>query len=947
MSDRVFNILRIFLFSVLVVWGGYTLLSYLAIPVHLQVLVGDEARASIMSACPDGGALCAGLKALPAFVVSTIGWAQPFLWYVIWSVIAFGILAAYSYLQLGRWRIRFSVSPLMLALCFLASLWLTFTVISTGQNGDQPFTRLYEPTPQVYQGADAEGLQVLRENFNRLQEAGCLTQIGTTANGAGLYDVSLLCMQGSFFTRVLPHVFVALSLLFVFLVLGRFLLQILRISTRTALMETVMSTGLGAGVLIALLWLLAIVAHVIGQPIYNAAFGWGLLVVIVLALYKHSLYWLRAFVEKKWTYEGALYTGTLILGWLLVSYLALNFLNVIRPFPIGWDDLGKYINQPRLLVSYGTFIPQLASYQWEYVTSLGFLLFGYENVFSATAAMVINWTAGLIATLTVYAFGRRFLGKGGGLLAALLYYTMPLIGHFSYADMKVDNAVFFVGAMATLAVFVGLFGEESDEEEESEESEEKQEAGSDLRKWIILAGILGGVAFSLKPTSIMTLMALGTVLFGVIVHWYAFVGTVALAFVLYLKEGRLNLADIGTRIYGDPAVFSKPILFGGLLVLGIGLLAYSFFIHKKTIKPVLMQAGIFIGSFFLTIAPWMLYNNIAYGNIIPGIVYSAPNDLTPVFEIGGETAPDAGQDIRSLPPELQVNLEQCRGTAKTEELDRYWGYGSGWSHYLTLPWRSVMNIDSAGYYVTTYPALLLFPLLLLLPFFWMKRGRWLRWLFIGTVFMLVQWALFANGIMWYGIGMFLGLVIGLEALVKRAPDYPSKIASWLLIIASLGTAYSMRFWQYNQQLNLFEYALGKVSYETMRERTIPHYDDIREIMEQRVQANPSRPYTYRIGTFIPYFIPRNLEALPVADHQLDMFNCLYQEHDAALTLQRLQALGFNSIIFDTNTHTIERDPNGSLHKKVQEFVDFINTPGLGLQIPVNDPDGGVAFILIP
>ena len=258
-----------------------------------------------------------------------------------------------------------------------------------------------------------------------------------------------------------------------------------------------------------------------------------------------------------------------------------------------------------------------------------------------------------------------------------------------------------------------------------------------------------------------------------------------------------------------------------------------------------------------------------------------------------------------------------------------------------------MNLDSAGYYVTMFPALLLLPLLLLLPFFWMRQGKWLRWLFVATAFMLVQWVFFANGIPWYGLGMFFGLAVGLEAMIYRSPDIPNKVAASFFVVMSLFVAFAMRFWQYDQQRNLFEYPLGKVSYEALRERTIPHYDDIRDEIERRREVTPDRPYVYRMGTFIPYFIPKNLEVLPVADHQLDFFNCLYTERDAALTLKRLQALGFNSMIFDTNTHTIERDPNGSLHKKVEAFVEFVNTPGLGIGIPVNDTDNGVAFILLP
>lgn len=945
MSDRVFSTLRITLLALLLAWGGYTLLHYLAVPVHTAVLLSEAGRQAVTDACPNGGAICEGWNALFPFISRVFGWAVPFAWFVGISLAGFLVLVALGYSRTGAFRIDLRLNPLRVLLSFVAALWLIFTVISFGTNGSEPYNRLYEPVPQIYQGADEEGLAVLQENFQQLNDRGCLTRVSEIGGGAGVYQMSRLCMQASFFTRVLPHVLLVGYLLFVFLVIGRFLLSFLRFPERNSIVETVFSLVTGSLGLLLVLWFVALVGRWIEQPIYSMAMGWGILLVIPAALYRQSLYWLKSLREREWTYQGYAYTGALILGWLLISYLALNFLNVVRPFPIGWDDLGKYINQPRLLVSYGYMIPQLASYQWEYITSLGFLLFGYESVFGATASMMFNWVAGVLAVATVWAFGRLYLGREQGLLSALLYYTLPVVGHFSYADMKVDNAVFAVGTAALLAVFLALFRPVTDEGEVAEAAEDKP---FDWR-WMVLAGVLGGFAFTLKPTAIMVLMAAGTVLFGVGVHWSAFLGTMFLAWALYVFEGRFNLTEIGTRVYGMPDVFNKPLILGACLVLGAGLSAYAYFQKPAAMRRTLVAAGIFIGSFLVTIAPWFIHNNVSSGNTIPRLNFTASNGITPQFVIGKDTPDpaDFGQDIRRLPEELRVDESKCVGTAKTEELDRYWGYGTGWGHYLTLPWRSVMNLDSAGYYVTEYPALLLFPLILLLPFFWMRQGRWLRWLTVGTAFMIVQWMFFANGIPWYGLGMFLGLVVVLEALVFRAPDVPTKSAAAVFIALSLMTAYSQRLWQFDQQRNLFEYPLGKVSYEAMRERTIPHYDDIRETIEKRAAEMPERPYVYRIGTFIPYFIPKNLEVLPVADHQMDMFNCLYQERDAQLTLRRLQALGFNSIIFDTNTHTIERDPNGSLHQKVQRFVDFVNTPGLGITLQVNDPGGGIAYILLP
>lgn len=258
-----------------------------------------------------------------------------------------------------------------------------------------------------------------------------------------------------------------------------------------------------------------------------------------------------------------------------------------------------------------------------------------------------------------------------------------------------------------------------------------------------------------------------------------------------------------------------------------------------------------------------------------------------------------------------------------------------------------MNIDAFGYYVTLIPAFLLFPLLLLLPYFWSKEARYLRFLFAGTFVFFVQWALVANGIIWYGIGMFLGLAFILETFIARAPDRSNKYLASFLIAMSILVCLVNRFWQFDTQKNIYEYGLGKISASALREVTIPNYDDIRQSVVDRHESMPSRPYTYRIGTFISYFIPKNREIFPLADHQLNFFNCINQERDHDLTLKRLQALGFNGMIFDTNTHTIEKDPNGSLHKKVEAFLNFANDPKVGASIVVNDPDNGVAYLLLP
>lgn len=933
MTDRTLKILNWSLLGLLIVWGGFTFLAYMGVPVHQAVLIGDTQV--VTDACPDGGAVCNAVRAVFPAIGHTLGALSPFTWYIVWSVVIFGVLIGLEFFRSGEFKIRLTMTPLKLILTTLGLLWLLFTVMSNGGSGDQPYRQLYRPDSRVYPGADWQTLEILSDDYDHLKERGCLTVIQTAAQGIEVSNVSQRCMQQAFVTRVFTEFVAMLFLLLVCLSLGRQLLSWLRVHTESTVTEAIFSVGIGACGLIVVLWTLAVAG------LYTALAGWLIMLALPVLLWKQSLYWLKKTVHHQWHYDEVWYAGGLILAWVLISYLLLNFLTVMRPFPIGWDDLGVYMNDPRLLVSYGKFIPRMDAFQWEYVTSLGFLLFGYDTAFGATTGLVINWLAGLFAVGAIYAFASRFLGPKRGVLAALLYYTLPLVGHFSFADMKVDNAVFTMGALCMFALFAALFP--------SHEHEDGHHA-SISKPLLLLAGLFGGFAFAMKPTAIMVVMSMFAVLLGVLLQWSAFIGGGFLAWAVFTSQGVFNVSDFFSRVAGNPMLMGKHLVIVLCGIIGLAVAGVAAYLRPHNIKKTLVCCGIFLGTFALSIAPWIIHNNIVAGNVIPRLLVNAPNRITPDFLVGhGKTAgPD--DNARFLPAELQVNdmSPACTGgTSKQEELDRYWGYGTGIGHYLGLPWRSVMNSDGAGYYVTTVPALLLFPLLLLLPYFWSRKAKWLRWTFVATFFLVMQWVFFANGVPWYGIGMFLGLAVGLETLVAKAPNASTKWAASIVLGLSIMIAFGNRLWQYDTQKNLYAYAFGLISADAMEERTIPHYNLIRDIALSRATLTPDTPYIYRIGTFIPYFIPKNLEILPVADNQLDLFTCINQDKNADLTLKRLKALGFNSIIFDTNTATIEKDVNGSLHKKVQAFLDFVNTPGLGLEIVVDDQAGGVVYLLLP
>jgi len=932
-ADVRFRLSSLF-FVGLLTWGAYAFLVYFGQPSHRAALLSAQATSEIARACEGRSELCSGLLSIVPSVLQTFRRGAPFLWYVLPSFVLYGVFLGVTFHRHRVLRFQARLRPWHILLLFLASSWLIFTAVSFShvERGGRsvPLRRVIEPHPGVYPEESPKSLRLLRRNFAALKDRGCLAPEPDVQPDARGYWLRASCVQQSFLTRVLPQIVFLFFVVLVLGTLGRAILAGLRVGAPTLLTEATLSVGLGACAAIVFLWL----AGVLG--LYTAWLGWGGMTATLVLGYRHLGYWVRVFAAHRWEVRRSWHSLTLLCAWLLLSYLALNFLVVIRPFPTGWDALGSYLNRPKLLVSYGRFIHSMPSFQWEYLTSLGFLLFGSESVFGATAAMMMNWLAGPFALLVILATSQLLLGPGTGVVAALLYYSLPLVGQFSFADMKTDNAAFALQASGLMCVLYALF-----------RARDVGAPGGQPWRWYVLAGTFCAFAFGTKATAIMGLMALAGLLFGAQAHWTAFVGVAFFSACVFEGWGVLEVERIaqramaGTRL--SPGTFQ--IVF---LLLGSLCFVPSLVRRRKDLLRAVRSAALVAVAFLACVAPWILHNNLLAGIGPPRLLLTAPRTMVPVLDLGVERDFAArGRIVRQLRGDLRVDSDLCRRTGREEELGRYWGFGKGWQHYLELPWRAVMNLDVAGYYVTTSPALLLFPLLLLLPFFWVPDGRWLRWVFLSTMYLLLQWILLANGVPWYGIVILLGLVLGLEVLLARAPNGASRwLAGGFVGLALVGSL-GMRLERFEAQENVFEYSIGKTDATTMRVRALPHYDEIVKTVMMRHARLPERPYLYRVGTFIPYFLPRNLEVVGVTDQDLDVFSCLHQEGDNALTLRRLQALGFNSIVFDTRTATIETDVNGSLHRKVRAFVDFLNDRSLGLRVVVNDPGAGIAFVLLP
>ena len=116
---------------------------------------------------------------------------------------------------------------------------------------------------------------------------------------------------------------------------------------------------------------------------------------------------------------------------------------VYRPYPIGWDDLGAYMNFPKLLAQAGELIPLWQMQTWQLYTGIGHV-FG-----SQTGAFYLNTFSGFIAALVVFWALRGILGSASKyvslpLLAVVLLLMMPMTVFQLSKDMKLDYGLLSV-----------------------------------------------------------------------------------------------------------------------------------------------------------------------------------------------------------------------------------------------------------------------------------------------------------------------------------------------------------------------------------------------------------------------------------------------------------------------------------------------------------------------
>ena len=132
----------------------------------------------------------------------------------------------------------------------------------------------------------------------------------------------------------------------------------------------------------------------------------------------------------------------------LLFFLVTDFVQILRPFPLGTDSINLYANLPNLIGDYHGLVDGHQPYNWSLLMSLGLTIFGRIDV-----VLGLSFLGGLLSLLALFQLSRKWLNVNYAALCLLLFFSVPMINFLSYLDMKTDMGLLFILLSAVLVFY--------------------------------------------------------------------------------------------------------------------------------------------------------------------------------------------------------------------------------------------------------------------------------------------------------------------------------------------------------------------------------------------------------------------------------------------------------------------------------------------------------------
>ena len=419
---------------------------------------------------------------------------------------------------------------------------------------------------------------------------------------------------------------------------------------------------------------------------------------------------------EEWSYLKLISTEFLFIISTLV--LSISLISIVRPFPIGWDDLWAYMNYPHLMAEAGSILSLWAMQAWQTFTGIGYMFW------SSTQAFFLNVVWGFLSFITLVLITSDLLKSKSKtfinipMLVWTMFIAMPMIVFQQAKDMKLDAWLFFVSIVTLYLLYKYYLRLDNKSYLEKVKWFVNDKI---LHKWfnksnllmMFIIWLLAWFAFSIKFTTLLLISAIIWVIFFARLGVIWFLWYLAIFFALFTKAdlwSKMNVVVNPENIIWFETNFSIV-----SVLMWLWLLWYAFIKNKWIIKKFFLELAIFILWIIIAILPWMgqhivdSYPNISVGTILSWTTESFNFDKTLIL---------SDEEIIKIAEEKQRARIDADWTATNEDFWRYFGYEKWANNYIKLPWNLTMQLNQSGEYTDIWFLFLaLLPVVLLfLPF---------------------------------------------------------------------------------------------------------------------------------------------------------------------------------------------------------------------------------------
>lgn len=388
--------------------------------------------------------------------------------------------------------------------------------------------------------------------------------------------------------------------------------------------------------------------------------------------------------------------------------LSVNLVNIMRPMPIGWDDLWVYMNIPNLITNYWWLDWIWWMITWQMLTWIGYVLW------SPTQAFFINNIGGFLSFIFIWLIVWEFLKKSEKkektkslinipLLVSTIFVSMPMVIFQQAKDMKLDTGLFFISISAIYIIYY-LYAKKI-------QNTQKKDASNNNLIYYLIIWLIAGFAFSIKLTSLILISWIFWLIF------YINLWTLWILWYIWLFLSLFTWAWIWSRmnvVWLDDTNFK--IIFSIIsLLIWLTFIWLASFKNKENLIKVIKKSLLVLAWIILALSPWLGKNIVSSSwdlSMQKILFWTAER-----FEVNYENILSK-EELEDIEKKYKTDSIKETWTTNNEDFWRYFWYEEWVNNYLKLPWNLSMQSNQNWEYTDiTYIFLALIPVIILfLPF---------------------------------------------------------------------------------------------------------------------------------------------------------------------------------------------------------------------------------------